>query len=87
MRESRKKNRPVQGHGPGRGMGPGEKPKNFTGTMKKLVFYMKPYVPQIIIILIFAIAGTVCSIVAPKESWQSTQTKAALISMPSDLSC
>ena len=47
-------------------MGPGEKPKNFTGTMKKLVFYMKPYVPQIIIILIFAIAGTVCSIVAPK---------------------
>lgn len=66
MSESRKNNRPVQGHGPGRGMGPGEKPKNFTGTMKKLVFYMKPYVPQIIIILIFAIAGTVCSIVAPK---------------------
>ena len=73
MSESRKNNRPVQGHGPGRGMGPGEKPKNFTGTMKKLVFYMKPYVPQIIIILIFAIAGTVCSIVAPKILGNATR--------------
>lgn len=65
MSETRK-NRPSMGHGRNRGMMPGEKAKNFSGTMKKLVSYMKPYYLQIVIILIFAIAGTVCTIVSPK---------------------
>lgn len=61
-----KKNRPGMGHGPNRGMMAGEKAKNFSGTMKKLVSYMRPYYVQIVVILIFAIAGTVCTIVSPK---------------------
>lgn len=61
-----KKNRPGMGHGPNRGMMAGEKAKNFSGTMKKLVSYMRPYYIQIAVILIFAIAGTVCTIVSPK---------------------
>lgn len=61
-----KKTRPGMGHGPNRGMVAGEKAKNFSGTMKKLVSYMRPYYVQIIIILLFAIAGTVCTIVSPK---------------------
>lgn len=65
MSDSRK-NRPNMGHGPNRGMVAGEKAKNFSGTMKKLVSYMKPYYVQIVVILIFAIAGTVCTIVSPK---------------------
>lgn len=65
MSETRK-NRPSMSHGRNKGMMPGEKAKNFSGTMKKLVSYMKPYYLQIVIILIFAIAGTVCTIVSPK---------------------
>lgn len=65
MSDSRK-NRPNMGHGPNRGMIAGEKAKNFSGTMKKLISYMRPYYVQIVVILIFAIAGTVCTIVSPK---------------------
>lgn len=65
MSDSRK-NRPNMGHGPNRGMVAGEKAKNFSGTMKKLISYMRPYYVQIVVILIFAIAGTVCTIVSPK---------------------
>lgn len=56
----------MPGPGHGKGMRPGEKAKNFSGTMKKLVSYMKPYYFQIILILIFAACSTVCTIVAPK---------------------
>lgn len=66
MSESRRNTRPVPQHGPNKGMGAGEKAKNFTGTMQKLISYMKPYYLQIIVILVFAIAGTVCTIVSPK---------------------
>ena len=64
MSQSNKPKMPGPGHGPG--MRPGEKAKNFSGTMKKLVSYMKPYYFQIILILIFAACSTICTIVAPK---------------------
>ncbi|MGM9941260.1 MAG: ABC transporter ATP-binding protein [Bulleidia sp.] len=57
--------KPMGGHGP-RGMGNVEKAADFTGTMKKLLRYMRPYYVQIILILIFAVASVVCSIMAPK---------------------
>ena len=50
MSRSNKPKMPGPGHGPG--MRPGEKAKNFSGTMKKLVSYMKPYYFQIILILL-----------------------------------
>lgn len=53
--------------GPGRaGMGFVEKPKNFSATMKKLVFYTKAYWISIIFVFIFAIVSTIFAIVSPK---------------------
>lgn len=43
-----------------------EKPKNFSGTMKKLVSYMKPFWISIIFVFIFAIVSTVFAILSPK---------------------
>ncbi|HOK35056.1 MAG TPA: ABC transporter ATP-binding protein [Candidatus Pacearchaeota archaeon] len=55
------------GGGRGRGMrGAVEKPKDFKGTMRKLIRYLKPYRFSIILILIFAIVSTVFTIIAPK---------------------
>jgi len=45
---------------------PMEKPKDFKGTAKKLIKYIGRYKVGIIIVLIFAIAGTVFNIVGPK---------------------
>ncbi len=59
-----------RGHGPmgGGPMGgmPPEKPKDFKGTMKKLLTYIKPFIPQIIFVFIFAIVGVIISIRGPK---------------------
>ncbi len=54
---------PMGGHGPGV---PGEKAKNFKGTMKNLLRYLKPFLPSVIVVFIFAIASTVFSIIGPK---------------------
>lgn len=44
-----------------------EKAKDFKGTVKKLVKnYLKPYIWQILIVLIFAIGSTIFAIVGPK---------------------
>ena len=57
---------PMGGHrGPGR---PVEKAKNFKGTMKQLISYMKPYYVKIIISFIFAIFSTIFMVVGPKIS-------------------
>lgn len=57
---------PMGGHrGPGR---PVEKAKNFKGTMKQLIGYMKPYYSKIIISFIFAIFSTIFMVVGPKIS-------------------
>lgn len=57
------------GHGHG---GTGEKAKNFKGTMKTLIQYMRPYYAKIIIAMIFAVAGTIFMIVGPKISGKAT---------------
>jgi len=60
------------GPGPGGGRGPGgfgrpvEKPKDFQGTLKKLIRYLGRYRLALLAVVIFAIASTVFSIVGPK---------------------
>ena len=46
--------------------GKGEKPRDFKGTLKKLIQYLGRYKLLILFIWIFAIASTVASIVGPK---------------------
>jgi ATP-binding cassette subfamily B multidrug efflux pump len=53
--------------GPGRpGMVAGDKAKDFKGTLAKLMHYLKPFTLQIVIIVVFAIASTIFTIIGPK---------------------
>lgn len=69
---SENKRRPGMGHGPGAGMVPGEKAKNFKGTVAQLIKYMGNYKLGALVVLIFAIASTVFSIVGPKILGKAT---------------
>jgi len=66
---------PMGGHGP---MGPrgimmkGEKARNFKGTMLKLVGYLSAYKLSIIVVMVFAVASTIFSIVGPKILGKAT---------------
>lgn len=44
----------------------GEKARNFKGSISTLIKYMKPYWTSMIIVFVFAIAGTLFTIVSPK---------------------
>jgi ATP-binding cassette subfamily B multidrug efflux pump len=58
--------RPMGGHGPG-GLGrPVEKAKDFKGTLKRLLKYLKPYRINLVIVFIFTIAGTIFAIASPR---------------------
>ena len=60
------KRKPPMG-GSRRGMAPGEKAKDFKGTLSTLIKkYLAPYKFALIVVVIFAIASTVFSIVGPK---------------------
>lgn len=59
--------------GPGAGVMPVEKVKDFKGTLKRLVKYIAPYKIQLIIVLITAILSTVFSILSPKILGYATQ--------------
>ncbi len=54
------------GHGGPMAMMKGEKPRDFKGTMSKLISYLGAYKLAIIVAMVFAIASTVFSIVGPK---------------------
>lgn len=64
QRSQRRDNSPMGG-GPMGGMKV-EKAKDFKGTMKKLLAYMKPFIHHIIIVLIFAIGSVILGIKGPK---------------------
>ena len=53
-------------HGPGRGMMPIEKAKDFKDSFKKLISYLSPFKFKILIVVIFAALSTVFTIVGPK---------------------
>lgn len=52
-------------HGPG-AMMPGEKAKDFKGTMRKLLAYLSRFLPAVIFVLVCAALSTVFSIFGPK---------------------
>lgn len=68
-------NRRGPGRGPmghGRGMMPGEKAKDFKGTMKKLMSYLGKYTYAIIAVFIFAIGSVAFSVIGPKVLGKAT---------------
>jgi ATP-binding cassette, subfamily B, multidrug efflux pump len=57
------------GHG---GMMKGEKPRDFKGTMLKLVKYLSVYKVSFLVVVLFAIGSTIFSILGPKILGQAT---------------
>ncbi|AOT69298.1 ABC transporter ATP-binding protein [Geosporobacter ferrireducens] len=79
MSDKRKENRKTAGPGGlgggrmgGGSMGQVEKAKNFKGTMKELMKYIKPYNLSIMIVIIFALGSAGFSIVGPKILGKAT---------------
>ena len=63
---------PMHGHGPGGRMMMGEKAKNFRGSTRKLLSYLKPFHWAIIMVLLCAAVSTVFTIVGPKVLAKAT---------------
>ena len=53
-------------HGPGGRMMPGEKAKDFKGTIGRLLSYLGGYKAAVAVVMIFAAAGTVFNVLGPK---------------------
>lgn len=66
MSNSNQNQRPKR-HGGGRGMST-DRAKDFKGSFRKLLAYLKPYRGRLILALLFAAGGTVFSIIGPKIS-------------------
>jgi len=60
------------GHGGPRALLPGEKARDFKGTMRKLIQYLGAYKITIAVVMVFAVASTIFSIVGPKILGQAT---------------
>ncbi|MDR3293752.1 MAG: ABC transporter ATP-binding protein/permease [Clostridiales bacterium] len=60
------------GGGPMGGGATGEKPKDFKGTVKKLLKYISVYKWSIILVIIFAVGSTVLMIYAPRRMGDAT---------------
>jgi ABC-type multidrug transport system, ATPase and permease components len=64
------RNRPMGGP---RGLGqPAEKPQNFKATFVKLLKYVKPHAPSMIIVIVFSIIGTSFSVFGPRKLGEAT---------------
>lgn len=63
--------RPRRHMGGGR-FNPGEKPKNFKGSMKKLITYLGTYKIAIIIVMVLAAVATIFSVAGPKIMAKAT---------------
>ena len=67
-----KKQAPVKrNHGPGVGA-PSEKPKNFSKSMKQILRYSGNYKYAFVVVILFAIAGTVFQVIGPKVMGRAT---------------
>jgi len=66
-----RKNRRM-GPGPGLGMMPGEKAKDFKKAVKDLYNYIKRYMPAIITAIIFSATGTVLNVIGPEKMKEIT---------------
>lgn len=56
----------------GRGMQPGEKPKNFKSSISKLMRYIGKYKAAIVIVMVFAVCATVFNVISPKIMGKAT---------------
>lgn len=64
-----------RGHGPGGPGGkmmPGEKARDFKGTLRKFAGYLKPYRFRLFIVFLFAVASTVFNIISPTVLGKAT---------------
>lgn len=61
------KPQPSRGHGPMGGGRVAEKPKNFKIALKRLFRFIRPYFPAMLIALVFAIGGTVLTLIGPNQ--------------------
>ncbi len=59
-------------HGPGGGMMPGEKARDFKGTFGKLMGYMGRYKIGLVFVTLFAVGGTIFHILGPKILGKAT---------------
>ncbi len=71
--------RPGPRRGPGRGprhimLGPVEKPRDFRGTMRKLIAYLGPHRVAILVVFLLASGSTVFAIFGPKVLGSATTT-------------
>lgn len=69
---SENQRRPKGPHGPGRGMMPGEKARDFKGTIRKLFRYIGNYKYGLFAVALFAIGSTVFNIIGPKVLSRAT---------------
>ena len=53
--------------GPGRGMAPVEKSKDFKKAMGNLLKYCRPFLPVIIIAVVLASVSSICTIIGPDQ--------------------
>ncbi|AJS60469.1 ABC transporter ATP-binding protein [Paenibacillus sp. IHBB 10380] len=80
MSEERKEHKPMGGSGRGHGPGgpgmimPGEKAKDFKGSLRRLIRYLQPRRVQLIFIFFMAILSTVFSIYSPLKLGEATTT-------------
>ena len=73
-RHTRQRKGPGSGHGP-MGMGaPVQKADDFKGTLKRLIKYLRPQLPTLLVVLILAIIGTVFTILTPKILGRATNS-------------
>lgn len=63
---------PGHGGGPGGRMMPGEKPRDFKGTMLKMLSFMGRFKGRLLLVLAFAIGSTAFGIVGPKVLSEAT---------------
>ncbi len=64
--------RPLRQHGPAARMMPGEKAKDFKGTIKRLARFMGRFKWQLAVIFIFAIGSTIFNVIGPKVLGMAT---------------
>ena len=65
---------PRRGHG--RGIAPGEKARDFKGSIKKLIGYLGSYKLPIVAVMIMAVGSTAFNVVGPKVLGEATTTLA-----------
>lgn len=58
-------------HGP-HGKGRKEKPQDASKTLRRLLARLKPFIPLLVIVIVFTIAGTLCNTVSPLVLGQAT---------------